>query len=232
MDPSRKVDQSSFELAKWVAIVSMVVDHYGKIVDPSLYWPTHFVGRIAFPLFAWIIASRLALRPDLAIRYMRWLLPWALVSQPVFYLAGREWYEPNILFELLIGVLVVAAWQRWTDHMQTTVIALAAAVAGMYCDYGPAGALAIPAMTLANRRGRTAAIATLAVFGLLANFPTTDPRMLFAASATLGAPLVALLSLTVPGSLLPRLPKVFFYAFYPAHLLAFALFREFATGTP
>lgn len=232
MNGAGKIDQSSFELAKWVAVSAMAVDHYGKIVDPGLYWPTHLVGRIAFPLFAWIIASRLALRPDLTRHYLRWLVPWAFISQPVFYAAGREWYEPNILFELLIGVLVVAALQRWKDRFPATATAMAAAVAGMFCDYGPAGALAIPAMTLASQRGRPAAIVTLAVFGVLANLPVTDLWTVFAATATLGAPMVAVLSLRVPGSRLPRVPKLFFYAFYPAHLLAFVLLRHLATLIP
>ena len=73
----------SFELAKWIAVVTMVIDHYGKIVDQDVLVWTHWIGRAAFPLFFWIIASRLADRPDAAKGYVRSLLPWALVSQPV-----------------------------------------------------------------------------------------------------------------------------------------------------
>ena len=69
----------------------MFIDHYGKIVEPDLYLPTHAIGRLSFPLFATIIGTRLALRPDLAKRYLKRLLPWALVSQPVFVFWRLGW---------------------------------------------------------------------------------------------------------------------------------------------
>jgi len=215
--------QSSFELAKWVAIITMAVDHYGKVVDPSLIHPTHLVGRIAFPLFAWIIASRLALRPDLTTRYVRLILPWALISQPAFYIAGREWYEPNILFELLAGVLLVKALQTFGKSAPTALLAISLAAAGWFFDYGPAGVLTIPIVYMAASTSATRALLVLAVMGMLANLPADSPEDALAVAAALGAPMVALVSLLSAGAALPRLPKLFFYLFYPLHLLALAL---------
>lgn len=201
----------------------MIVDHYGKIVDPDLYVPTHLVGRIAFPLFAWIIASRLALRPDLAMTYVRRLVPWALISQPVFWFAGREWYEPNILFELLAGVLVVAAISKFGRTLKAVAIALALASVGWFFDYGPAGVLSIAAIYLATQRNVIAGLAVLGAVGVLVNLPVTDAASAAFCTAALAAILVALLSLRAPPDLLPRLPTLFFYAFYPLHLLVFAI---------
>jgi hypothetical protein len=219
----QEIPQSSFELAKWAAVLSMIVDHYGKIVDPSLYVPTHLIGRISFPLFAWIIASRLALRPDLAMTYVHRLVPWALISQPVFWFAGREWYEPNILFELLAGVLVVAAMNKSGRTWKTVVIALTLAGVGWFFDYGPAGVLSIAAIYLATQRSVVAGLAVLGAVGVLVNLPVTDTTSAAFCTAALAASLVALLSLRAPADLLPRLPTLFFYAFYPLHLLVFAI---------
>ena len=47
--------QADLELAKWIALITMAVDHYGKIVDDSVFLETHAIGRISFPLFAAII---------------------------------------------------------------------------------------------------------------------------------------------------------------------------------
>jgi hypothetical protein len=201
----------------------MIVDHYGKIVDPSLYVPTHLIGRLAFPLFAWIIASRLALRPDLAMTYVRRLVPWALISQPVFWFAGREWYEVNILFELLAGVLVVAAINSFRRTWRTVAIALALAGIGWFFDYGPAGVLCIAAICLATRKSVVAGLAVLSAAGVLVNLPVTDTTSATFCVAALAASLVATLSLRAPPDLLPRLPTPFFYAFYPLHLLVFAI---------
>ena len=214
--------QSSFELAKWLAIIAMAFDHYGKIVAPDWYLPTHLIGRTAFPLFAWIIASRLALRPDLTTHYIRWLLPWALVSQPAFYLAGREWYDPNIMFELLAGVIVIKVLQTYGKTGPGLLIAIALALVGWFFDYGPAGVLSIPALFFAAGAGAPTVLLVLALVSVLVNLPASDFEDGIAAAAALGAPLVALLSLRTPAALLPRLPKLGFYLFYPLHLLFFA----------
>jgi len=218
-----EIPQSSFESAKWAAVLAMVIDHYGKIVDPELYVPTHMIGRIAFPLFAWIIASRLALRPDLAATYVRRLIPWALISQPVFWFAGREWYEPNILIELLAGMLVARAFITLGAGWLTIAVALALAGIGWFFDYGPAGVLSIPAMYLTIRHNVSAGLIVLAVVGVLVNLPVPDSASVAFAAASLAAPLMALFSLQVRPGMLPRLPTLFFYAFYPLHLLVFAI---------
>lgn len=88
-----RFDHRELELAKWVAIATMAVDHYGKIVEPDLYEPTHMIGRVSFPLFAAIIGYRLAFTPRLAGTYLNRLVSWAIVSQPVYVIAGRERHE-------------------------------------------------------------------------------------------------------------------------------------------
>jgi len=67
------------------------------------------------------------------------------------------------------------------------------------------------------------ALLVLAVMGMLANLPADSPEDVLAVVAALGAPVIALVSLLSAGAALPRLPKTFFYLFYPLHLLALAL---------
>lgn len=81
----------------------MAVDHYGKIVAADLYEPTHIIGRVSFPLFAAIIGYRLVFAPRLAGTYLERLVPWAIVSQPVYVIAGREWHEGHIHFSVALG---------------------------------------------------------------------------------------------------------------------------------
>ena len=214
--------QSSFELAKWAAIVAMAVDHYGKIVAPDWYLPTHMIGRAAFPLFVWIIASRLAMRPELIAGYIRWLLPWAVVSQPVFYFAGREWFEPNVLFELLAGVLVVYTIDKLGRSALSVIVTALLAGVGWFFDYGPVGVLSIPLLLFAARAGSKQALAWLALIGVAVNLPAADMQGWLIAGAALSAPAIAALSLILPAGKLPRLPKLGFYAFYPLHLLFLA----------
>lgn len=230
MRPIHELRQSSFELAKWIAIAAMAVDHYGKIVASDIGYSTHLIGRVAFPLFAWIIACRLALRPELTARYARWLLPWAVISQPVFWYSGREWYEPNILFELLAGVLVVYAIDAWGMTRRALAIVAMLACLGWFFDYGPVGVLSIGMMLLAARRGMATSLLALAVVGVLVNLPASSRAEIIAAAVSLLSPLIAWLSLRVTSEFLPRLPKWIFYAFYPSHLLALAYYGRMISG--
>ena len=102
-----EVNHAALEVAKWLALLSMTVDHWGKIAAPEHLTATHLIGRISFPLFAWIVGTRLAFSPELGNRYLRRLVPWAAVSQPVFVVAGRSWSELNILATLALGVAAV-----------------------------------------------------------------------------------------------------------------------------
>jgi hypothetical protein len=211
--------QADLELAKWIAVITMAIDHYGKIVDDSVFLETHTIGRISFPLFAAIIGIRLATRPDLDKRYLRHLIPWAVISQPVFVLVGREWYEGNIMFTLALGVLATFAWRHPTlPQWSRGAIFAGALIASAFVDYGPIGVLMIPAMAKLFAQSPAAGVAAAGPLGLAANLvPESPPLQMADLAALLASPI---LFLSLKGQIrLPRLPTQFFYAFYPAHLL-------------
>lgn len=206
------------ELVKWIALLSMTVDHYGKIVDPSLFEVTHAIGRLSFPLFAWIIASRLAISAELAQKYVRWLLPWALVSQPIFVLAGKSWTDWNILFTLLFGVVAYSALNDIKHNDRRTLFLLALALSGSaLAEYGLVGVAMIPILTACLQQDENVALVALVPLSLSANISLAAPHFstidLFAAGAVFVAALSRLNAVT-----LPRLPKIFFYAYYPVHI--------------
>lgn len=214
-------DHSGLELAKWVAIVTMAIDHYGKIVDPALYEPTHLIGRVSFPLFAAIVGYRLALSPGLASTYLKRLLPWALVSQPVYVLVGREWHEGNILFALALGVGIVLAVRtlKAGERGPGSLYLILCVGASAFVEFGPLGVLMIPAVTELARGYGTRSVWAIGPLGLLANLRLARPFWSPLDTPALLASLVLWASRAAGGSI-PRLPKYFFYLFYPGHLLA------------
>jgi hypothetical protein len=221
--------QGDLEFAKWVAIITMAIDHYGKIVDDSLFEQTHAVGRVSFPLFAAIVAIRLAVRPDLDLRYLRYLIPWAIVSQPVFVIVGREWYDGNILVTLALGV---AASHLLRRQLEISTPAFGAGLTGIavlsiFVDYGPVGVAMIPAMAYLVARHGYPGAATVGPLGLAANVDAA-PRILGWAdlTAVLATPIL-MFSLWAKIDL-PRLPTQAFYAFYPLHLLALHYYDLYA----
>lgn len=218
---SRAFAQSDLELAKWVAIVTMAIDHYGKIVDTSLYLPTHVIGRVSFPLFAAIIGIRLAVRPSADTRYLRHLVPWAIVSQPIYVLVGREWLDGNILFTLALGVATATLLRYRSDvapwAVGTALVTIV--ILSTFVEYGPLGVLMIPAMAALVRQYGEPGVAAGGPLGLAANASAVAPPLNPPDFAALLATPVLMLS-TRMKLRLPRLPTQAFYAFYPAHLLA------------
>jgi len=221
---STSVRHQDLEAAKWAALLAMTVDHYGKIVDPSVFVETHLIGRIAYPLFAGIIAMRLALSPGLVRRYVPALLAWAVVSQPVFVLAGRRWMEGNILFTLLLGVI---AWQalHWVlrDRRLGGVLALATVgLLASHVEFGIAGVAMIPATAAVASSDADRALWAIGPFGVAANLVMQSPFLTPVDLFALVAGPIALLSPRL-STRLPRLPKHAFYAYYPLHLYALHL---------
>jgi hypothetical protein len=215
------INHRNLELAKWIALITMTIDHFGKIVDPSLYYDTNAIGRLTYPLFAWIIGTRLAIHPGFGRRYLALLVPWALVTQPVYVFVGKDWTDPNILFTLALGVSVHCALQMLGKGKRTLgifAIIVAIFLGAFVADYGIFGVLMIPIVArLSTYRIEWGALSS-GPLGVLSNvmlkLPYFGPGGLFAVFASV----IAVVSLRLKIKL-PRIPKHAFYAYYPVHLL-------------
>lgn len=215
-----RVRHASLEPVKWVAIASMTVDHYGKIFEPSWYEATHMAGRLAFPLFCWIVATRLAISPRLGTTYLRRLLPWAIVSQPVWVLVGHDWWHGNVLLTLALGVGLHQTVCSGAASGRLARVALSALLMlpSPWVDFGPVGVAFVPLIAAWTARSGSVGAWAAGPVGVLSNAGLMPPFLKPSdAFALLAAPVAALsLRLRSP---LPRLPALVFYAYFPAHLL-------------
>lgn len=113
----------SAEQLKKIALVSMVIDHaaVGLIEQSELAsgaaWSLcgtamRLVGRVAFPLFAFMIAEGAAHTRDRKKYALRLLLLAVISEIPFNLVAGRTWFFPadqNTVFTLLLGLLAIWA---------------------------------------------------------------------------------------------------------------------------
>ena len=214
--------KNQLEFLKWLALAAMTLDHYGKIVDPSVNEPTHAIGHLAYPLFAWVLASRLTGKKELAAKYLVWLLSFAVLSQPVFVIAGKTWMQWKIMFTLFFGVVAYLGIDAARNRRVGLAGAqLAVAVSGsVFAEYGFFGVMLIPALIYCLQRGQDTALVALAPLSLAANI--TFPAPHFSSLdwfAALTAPAVYLAR--VNRISIPCMPKLFFYVYYPGHIYAF-----------
>jgi hypothetical protein len=206
------------EALKLLAFALMVLDHVA-VVWPDLPGALvlRSVGRLAFPLFAYLIAYNLIIRRVDPARYYWPLLLLAVVSQlPAIWALGS--FKVNIYGTLLAGVMVwriitAPAWGHWLRGVILGVmLGLFLAAGAVLLDYGVLGVLLIPALALLLRQPGTGTVWLVGLVLFLLN-----PLWWWSVVPLLLVPVVMLFA-GFRG--IPRFPRWVWYAAYPAHLLA------------
>lgn len=97
-----------------LAMGLMLCDHMWAVLFPAQEWLT-CVGRLAFPLFAFLTAEGFRRTHDLR-RYLLRMLVWALLAEIPFNLmyGGSVIYpyHQNVLWTLLLSLLVMAGMEK------------------------------------------------------------------------------------------------------------------------
>jgi hypothetical protein len=212
----------TLEALKWLALVAMTLDHANAYLWHDGWPGLHALGRIAMPLFAFVLACRLA-SPGARVRgvHLRVMLRLGVAGAcAAFVLAllgvlEHGWWPLNILFTLMAGTgvtwLIESEW-RWGSGAALVL----AFVAGALVEYWWFGLAFFVAAWWYCRRPDVARL-----------------LVLVAACASLAAvngSHCALLALPLLGVArccalpVPRLRHVF-YAYYPAHLALLLVLR-------
>ena len=104
----------SIFIIKIIACLTMCVDHI-KYAIPILSNPTtKFIGRISFPLFAFLLSEGYVNTSDLKKYYKR-LIVFGIISQIPFMLFRTlvgEWKLLNIMFTLLLGLIAITIYDK------------------------------------------------------------------------------------------------------------------------
>lgn len=223
-----RLDSGQQELVRWLAMLTMVVDHVGAVLlPPDVAHPLRFIGRIAWPLFAFLMAYNVAVRGVDPSRYLRPLLVWGLVAQLPHYLA-LGYFRVSILGTLFLAASALTLLQR-SGVEPSLVPAGGAAGAGRlpvgylvmglvgvfllssYVEYGAMGVLLVLSLWWAVGSGAPLAWVLAAGATALVNYPWWNWP----------AALIALPIVFLTGMAPLRLPRSGWlpWAFYPAHLL-------------
>lgn len=212
--PALRLTSGQQELLRWLAILCMVIDHVGYIFfTPSDALPLRAVGRIAWPVFAFLLAYNVAVRDVNPVRYLRNLGIFTLLSQLPHTLAFG-WHGVSIMGTLLLGALaLVLVTGRIREPAPVVLLAGGIFFAAGFVEYGHAGVLLVVALWWSLRAGGAVWLVGIAAVGLVNWSWELWPYGLMAVPLTL---LVSRLPFGLPRSgLLP-------WIFYPAHLLLLA----------
>lgn len=220
--PRLVVSDGSLEALKWLALVLMTVDHVNKFLFNGTNDAAFAAGRVAMPLFVFVLAYNLA-RPGVLeygayLRTMKRLALFGVLAMPAFVIMGgigAALHPLNIMFALL----ALTATLNLIDRSTIGSYAAAAAVflvGGTNVEYWwPALTFGIAVWWYCKRPG---------VMPLALAF-TALAALWFISSnlwAFLAFPCVLVASLF--DLRMPRLRWVF-YAYYPVHLFVLCLIR-------
>ncbi|MEH2181533.1 MAG: TraX family protein [Nostoc sp.] len=128
----------------------MVMDHVCYLLMPELVI-LHLLGRLSFPLFAWLLAEG-EKHTHNVYRYGRRLLITAIISQPIYTIVFQS-LSLNILFTLLLGLVMLRLIKRYSQlWQQLIIIGLCAVVAeGLGVEYRVYGIGVIFLMSLTEK---------------------------------------------------------------------------------
>lgn len=103
---------TSFKL-KIIAIITMVCDHLGDALF-SVVSPLNFIGRMAFPIFAFQISEGYIHTKNIK-RYLLRIFVFAIISQIPFYLFIHKFFGEsglNIFFTLFLGLTSILLYDK------------------------------------------------------------------------------------------------------------------------
>lgn len=155
-----------------IACIAMLIDHIGYMFS---FMPFRMIGRIAFPIFLYLILNGYR-HTSSRLRYALRLGLFALLSQIPFTLFcyGRLWYpKGNVFFTLLMALLCI--WSadamgkhrllRWVSLLPSIVVALLYHRGIMDSDYGARAILLAMVFYLFDGKGVAGRV--LMVLGML-----------------------------------------------------------------
>ena len=228
-DALRKIQILDGTALKLIALVSMVLDHVGDLFFPEQIW-MRAVGRLAMPIFCFCVAEAYIHTRDRRA-YLERLALFALISELPFDFAfsgGIDLTQQNIMFTFALAVVALMAYDYLYERQKggwRGVVVGSIAVAAI-------GLLSI----LLGANYNFTAVGLVFVFYVLRE---QDAFIRNAAAVAFEAlvrnvgiyrwGVLSFFPLMMYNGKRGRGLKLFFYPFYPGHMLVLALLKMLLT---
>ncbi len=134
--PRLVIADGTLEALKWLGLVLMTLDHVNKFLFAQQLPVIFEAGRVAMPLFGFVLAYNLA-RPEAQdgarTRTLKRTLVYGLLATPMFVLLVG-WWPLNILFTLLLSVSIIHLIDRG-GAMNVASAAALFVIAGAFVEF-------------------------------------------------------------------------------------------------
>ena len=210
---------------KVIALISMVIDHVALYLMEDgtvLYETMRGVGRIAFPVFAFLIAEGF-IHTRSRYRYFFTLLGFAVISEIPWYLLNGADGTHNVMFTLALGVLTLIVLENLLQRSLVLgfiwTVGMAGLASWLGVDYEWRGILIIVIFYLFNGYGHSFTYSRDMQF-----FCTFALMMHYGVMGSVVACMILYVYNGTRGFVQGSIAKYGFYAFYPVHLIVLSNF--------
>ena len=217
---------------KIIAMVAMLLDHVGKVLLPQ-YQILQIIGRLAFPIFAYMIAEGCYYTKN-KIRYFLSIFLLGVGCQTVYLIAEKSFYQ-NILITFSLSIILIFSLENYkkTKEKRIRILMLFTVITvllitvmlpvilidqGFIIDYGICGVLLPVVIFYSPEKSRKLLFSVLVLIVL-----TLDLGGGMQWFSLLAIPLLALYNQKRGKYNI----KPLFYIFYPAHLVVIYLISVF-----
>lgn len=210
---------------KVIAMISMVIDHVALYLmehGTLLYETMRCVGRIAFPVFAFLIAEGF-IHTRSRYRYFFTLLGFAVISEIPWYLLNGADGTHNVMFTLALGVASLMVLENLQQRSRVLgflwILGMAGLAFWLGVDYEWRGILVIVFFYLFNGFEHYLPYSRGMQF-----FCTFTLMMHYGVIGAVMACMILYLYNRKRGFVQGGIAKYGFYAFYPVHLIVLSNF--------
>ena len=239
-------------MLKLIAALTMLIDHIGMVLFPQ-YSIFRIIGRIAMPLFAFSVSQGFYYTHQRArsFKYLRDLLVFSLLSQGPYqymlYVVGISRFTLNIGFTWTFSLMILLAVDDLSGHnlrqqiRGVLLFLIGVAIPGFVAvDYGFFGIvlpLIIYLLFFNNRwllvtgaNGNKSLVKPgLISYVIFLLFFAVMNLLFYATGGSVLQNYSLLVILFIPLNFMPtlavKIPKKFFYIFYPLHILLLTIIR-------
>lgn len=203
---------------KMIAVISMLTDHVGLIFFPE-YPVLRCIGRIAFPIYCYLIVEGFH-HTRSPFNYFIRLFIFTIISEIPFDLAFRrqlfDWGHQNVFFTLTLGLLCIFCMEEINNRRRYWILLVFLWITAylIHCDYGLGGVLLICMFYVTEKSPLTRLILCTLILYLF-----------FGLTELYG--MLALAFIAFYNKKKGPEAKMFFYWFYPVHLLLLYLIKTY-----
>jgi len=202
---------------KWIAVILTIIDHVGFFLFPQ-YRILRIIGRLSFPIFAFLIANGYSYTRDVKKYFLRLFIFANIIQLPSLFMS----LPVNVFYTLSLGLLcIIVADSKQGDFTKLFEILGIIFIGHLIgCDYGAYGIIMILVIFMTKERYLLMSLGILVLSVLFYFKPYAWFNIQYLAALS---PFIIMFYNKKPG----RKMKYFFYLFYPIHMVILQVISQY-----